>query len=100
MMMMDEQISSLAQYYANDGKHNLQEPTNGVRASQDHYFQRFWRDTTSGTDNSQSVWSECTCNASGWYPNDAPWDGSILTNDTHAVFITDIPDVNSKQVHL
>ena len=77
--------------------HDVQEPTNGVWDVDDHYFQRFWRDISSSTVNSHRIWTACTCNNSGWYPNDVPLDGSVLTNDSHPIFETDIVDANSKQ---
>lgn len=75
----------------------MQEPTYAVYDDSARGFQRFWRDI-SPLDNTQAVWTECTQDASQWYPNNLPLDGNTVSDDPHPIHQTDIPDQKTKQV--
>lgn len=75
----------------------MQEVTHAVYDTLTQSFQRFWRDI-SAEDNTQAVWTECASDCSRWYPNDTPLSGDTVTNKSHPIVQTDIPDQKTKQV--
>lgn len=83
--------------FAADDLHRMEENTYSVWHEDDDsptggYWQRFWRDITSGDDNTQSVWVEYNEDPEGedWYPK-------VLEQYGNQVFQTNIPDAMTKQ---
>ncbi|KAI0148683.1 hypothetical protein GGR57DRAFT_515062 [Xylariaceae sp. FL1272] len=83
--------------YSSDGTHSAGELTQSVwvndnSSSTGGYWQRFWRDTSTSSINTHSVWVEYNDDKSGagWYPQ-------VLQQTGNNILQTNIPDAGSKQ---
>lgn len=83
--------------YAADNVHSMQENTFGIWINDTDsptggYWQRHWRDISSGTTISHAVWVEYNEDPSGngWYPR-------ILSPKGNKIYQTTIPDAGTKQ---
>lgn len=82
-----------------DGKHDAQENTLAVYDPSSRIYQRFWRDTSGNSIQSYKLWTECTCNATSWYPASLPeQDSDVPMDEKYPIYETDINDGKTKAV--